>query len=35
MSTTHAIQTAITDATVVADQASLTYTVRSASQDNG
>lgn len=34
MSTQQAIQTAITDATVVADQASLTYTVRSASHNH-
>lgn len=35
MNTTHALQTSITDATVVVDQASLTYTVRSATQRNG
>ena len=35
MSTTPTIKTAVTDATVVADQASLTYTIRSASQGNG
>lgn len=35
MSATQAVQTAITDATVVVDRASLTYTVRGASKTNG
>lgn len=35
MSTTPTIKTAVTDATVVADQASLTYTIRSVSHGNG
>jgi len=35
MTTTQTVETAVTDATVVVDNASLTYTVRSATKDNG
>jgi len=35
MTTTQTVETVVTDATVVVDNASLTYTVRSATKDNG
>lgn len=35
MTTTHPVASTVTDATVVIDQASLTYTVRSATKSNG
>lgn len=35
MTTTHKVETTVSDATVVVDNASLTYTVRSATKNNG